>query len=77
MTAAVIWLVVWIILAVVGSRLVLIGVGGGGAFVAAATDRLWLAGASLIAAWILAMGWFIFAAIQVILQVVSIIELLT
>lgn len=76
MTAAVIWLVVWIVLAVVGTRLVLIGVGGAGTLIAATTDRLWLAGASLIAAWILAMGWFIFAAIQVILQVVSIIELL-
>lgn len=77
MTGAIIWLVVWAILAVAGMSMViwlvsLIGIG-----LAALFDALWIAPVFMFIGWLGGVGWLIFAAVQVVLQAVDVFHLAT
>lgn len=75
MTAAVVWLVLWVVFAFAGAW-ALIGAGTlGGVGLAAASEKFWVAPLSAIIGWLLGISWFVFAAIQVILQIVDVVRL--
>lgn len=74
MTAAVVWLVVWFLLTFVMPS-VLAGLGNVGFVAAVGEDAPWLAAAGVLL-WIGAVGFFIFSAVQTVLQVISIIQLI-
>ena len=77
MDAAIIWLVVWVVLAFAGAWLIVALLGLGGVGIAAATDWVWLAPVMMFLGYALAVVWFIFAAVQVVLQVVSVVQYAT
>lgn len=76
-TEAVVWLVVWFILAGTGTWLAvalmsLIGVG-----IATASDKVWPAAVCAFLGWVLGVAWLIFAAVHVVLQVIDVVHLAT
>lgn len=75
MEAAVIWLVLWVVFALVGPGIVygavaLISIG-----IAEATDRVGWAFVGALIGWFGAIAWFIFAAIQTVFQIISVANL--
>lgn len=76
MTEAIVWLVLWVAFAFVGAWAVyalFVLVGG---LVGAAVSKPWPIAVFVFLGWLLAASWFVFAAIQVVLQVVSVVQLL-
>lgn len=77
MTEAIIWLVVWVILTGAGAWAAvalgtLIGVG-----IAAALDSMWPAPVFAFIGWLGGIAWFIFGAVQVVLQIVDVVQWVT
>ncbi|WP_156316510.1 hypothetical protein [Leucobacter japonicus] len=77
MIEAVVWLVVWFILAGAGTWLAvalfsLIGVG-----IAGAIDSVWPAAVFGFLGWVGGIAWLIFAAVHVVLQVIDVVQLVT
>lgn len=75
MTEAIVWLVLWLIFAFVGAWLIVVALGLAGVGIAAAFEKVWPAPVAVFLGWVLAIAWFAFAAIQVILQIISIVQL--
>lgn len=75
MVEAVIWLVLWVLFAVVGAWLLVALSILAGAGIAMAAERVWVAPLGAAIGWLLGATWGIFAAIQAILQVISVIQL--
>lgn len=75
MTEAVVWLVLWALFAFVGSPLIyLIGLGAG-AGLAIVTDLPGWAVVGVIFGWLGGVAWFVFAAVQTVLQIISVVQL--
>jgi len=72
---AVVWSVLWVAFAFFGSWAIYAVLALGGVFIAALIGRAWPAVVFIALAWIAAIGWFIFAAIQAVLQIIATIQL--
>lgn len=75
MEAAVLWLVLWGVFALVGPGIVcgavaLISIG-----IAEATDDVGWAFVGAVIGWLGGIGWFIFAAVQTVFQIISVANL--
>lgn len=77
MTAAIVWLILWLVLAFVGAWLVIALTVVAGAAIAAAKDALWVAPVAVFLGWLLGIAWFVFAAVQFALQIGAVVELAT
>jgi hypothetical protein len=76
-TAAVIWLVVWFVVreaAAVVAFLFFALVGGA---IAEGTGAVWPAGVGLILGWLTAIGVTIFSIVQVILEIIKVVQLVS
>lgn len=74
---AVIWLVVWVILAFAGVWLSVALFGLAGMALVAGTNAMWVAPVAVVVGWLVAVGWFIFAIIHAVLQVIDVVQLAT
>lgn len=74
MDSAVLWLVLWFVFAFAGAGFIYAVLAGLGVFLVSQTERI---GWSVLvpAGWVLGVAWFVFAAIQAILQIVSVVQL--
>lgn len=77
MTAAIVWLILWIAFGVVGAWVLIALCGILGVVAAGSTDRIWAAPLGVVIGWLLGAAWFVFAAVQVVLQIISVAQLAT
>lgn len=75
MTEAVLWLVLWALFACVGSWLIYVVFTVGGIGLAAATEKMWIAGLGIVLACSLTAAWLVFAVVQTILQIIAVVQL--
>lgn len=75
MEDAVVWLVIWAAAALFASPIVYVIGFGLGLLIAAATDSEGLVFVGILLGWIGGVAFFIFAAIQVVLQIISVVQL--
>lgn len=73
--AAVLWLVLWVVFALVGPGIVyFIGIGIG-FLISEATDAPGWAFLGVVIGWLGGVAWFIFAAVQTVFQIISVVNL--
>lgn len=77
MTEAVVWLVLWVLFACLGSWLIYVVFAVGSVGLAAATEKMWIAGVGIVLGCVLTAAWFVFAAVQTILQIIAVVQLAT
>jgi len=77
LTEAIIWLVVWVVLMFGVAWAIGAVLGLGFAAIVAASEQFWIAPVGVLVTWLAVVGWVIFAAVQVILQVISVVQLAT
>jgi len=75
-TETIVWGVVWFFGGSVVTVLIYFLVFGLGCLLAAVSDKEWIAPASVIPAWICGVVWEIFVFIQVIIHIVTLIQLI-
>lgn len=75
MTEAVVWLVLWALFAFVGWVAIYAALAGVGVLIAAATNSAAAAVIGVVLGWVLGAAWFIFAIVQTILQIISVVQL--
>lgn len=77
MTEAIVWLIVWAVLAFVVAWAIIALLSIAGVGLAAATERVWPAPVLAVIGYLAGIGWFIFAAVHVGLQIASIVGIAT
>lgn len=75
MTEAVVWLVVWALFTFVGTGIVYLALLAVGVLIAALTNQEWFALVGVVIGWIAGAAWFIFAAVQTVLQIIAVVQL--
>jgi hypothetical protein len=75
MTEAIVWGVLWLAFAFLGAWVIFAIAAFGGVALAAATERIWVAPLLSVLGWLGAAAWFVFAAVQVVLQIISIVQI--
>ncbi|MEW1990775.1 hypothetical protein [Microbacterium sp. NPDC078849] len=77
MTEAIVWGVVWLILTFGIAWLIYAVFALGGIGLASAAEKLWIAPIGVAIGVIGAIAWFIFGAVQVVLQIISVVRFAT
>jgi hypothetical protein len=77
MTEAIVWGVIWLILTFGIAWLIYALCALGGVGLASATEKLWIAPIGIVIGVLGAIAWFIFGAVQVVLQIISIVSFAT
>lgn len=75
MTEAIVWGVLWLAFAFLGAWGIFAVGGFGGVALAAVTDKVWIAPIGAVVGWLGAIAWFLFSAVQVILQIISVVQI--
>lgn len=75
MTEAVVWLVLWALLVFLGSGIIYAAFAGIGILIAAGTGGAAAAVIGVVIGYVGAVAWFIFAAVQTVLQIISVVQL--
>lgn len=75
LTEAIVWGVLWFLFAFGGAWAIYAIAAFGGVGIAAATNKVWPAPVLIVLGWVAAIAWFIFAAVQVVLQIISVVQL--
>lgn len=77
MTEAIVWGVLWLAFAFIGAWTVFAIAAFGGVGLAAATDKIWVAPVLSVIGWLGAAAWFVFSIVQVVLQIISVVQIAT
>lgn len=77
MTEAIVWGVIWLVLTFGVAWLIYALLALGGVALAGATNRLWIAPIVVVLGFVGAVAWFIFGAVHTVLQIISIVQLVT
>lgn len=77
MTEAIIWGVIWLILTFGLAWLIYALLAFGGIALASVTEKIWIAPIFVVIGAIAALSWFIFGAVQVVQQIISVVGFAT
>ncbi|MFJ4173345.1 hypothetical protein [Microbacterium sp. NPDC089696] len=77
MTEAIVWGVIWLIVTFGLTWLIYALFALGLGALAIATEKLWIAPLGAVVGFLAAAAWFVFGAVQVVLQIISIVQIAT